>query len=169
MFYLDILPPLLNFSCCFEFNLQLFSVGTFYILILILRNGFVPKQKSFHILYPFNILAAVQFIHLKLIWLCCSWVKMVLVRNQARMIRSLALMSGPYLPKNLMVCGKGKYCLSLTTSISIFVLWMISLVFAVYYMKLVSSRGCWDMLPVLCFLLKEVWIHVWFHGTGKHL
>jgi hypothetical protein len=22
---------------------------------------------------------------------------------------------------------------------------------------------------VLCFLLKEVWTHVWFHGTGKHL
>lgn len=25
------------------------------------------------------------------------------------------------------------------------------------------------MLPVLCFLLKEVWTHVWFRGTGKHL
>jgi hypothetical protein len=22
---------------------------------------------------------------------------------------------------------------------------------------------------VLCFLLKEVWTHVWFLGTGKHL
>ena len=116
----------------------------------------------------FNILRS-RFIQLKFIWLCCSWMKMVLVRNQVRMIRSQASMSGLYLPKNSMVCGKGKYCLSLTTLISIYVLWMISMVFAAYYMKLVSSRGCWDMLPVLCFLLKEVWIHVWFRGTGKHL
>ena len=30
-----------------------------------------------------------------------------------RMIRSQASMSGLYLPKNSMVCGKGKYCLSI--------------------------------------------------------
>ena len=153
--------------------LLLFQAKTCFLLtFFILANPvewLSSKQKKCSILcIQFNILGS-RFIHLKFNWLCCSWVKMVLVRNQVRMIHSQASMSGPYLPKNLMVCGKGKYCLSLTTLISIYVLWMIWMVFAAYYMKLVSSRGCWDMLPVLCFLLKEVWIHVWFRGTGKHL